>query len=169
MYTTHSNPNSAHTVAVATPCCPAPVSATTRCLPMRSHQQRLTQAVVDLVRAGVQQVFALQINLRPAEFLRQPPRKKQRRRPPRESLQQFVEPRLKRGSFFASLILLAPVPRTPPSASREHSARPTAQNARPGQPASVSRTSPLQWVPHLSRLSKGGNHGPRSTPERVFS
>src|ERR1022692_157589 len=24
MYTTHSNPSSAHTVAVATPCCPAP-------------------------------------------------------------------------------------------------------------------------------------------------
>ena len=32
-------------------------------------QQRLPQAVVDLVRAGVQQVFALQINLRAAQFL----------------------------------------------------------------------------------------------------
>ena len=35
MYTVHSRPNSAAAVAVATPCCPAPVSAITRCLPMR--------------------------------------------------------------------------------------------------------------------------------------
>ena len=36
MYTTHSSPNRAHTVAVATPCCPAPVSAMMRRLPIRS-------------------------------------------------------------------------------------------------------------------------------------
>ena len=35
MYTTHSRSSSAHAVAVATPCCPAPVSAITRRLPMR--------------------------------------------------------------------------------------------------------------------------------------
>src|SRR5439155_14446731 len=35
MYTTHSRPNFAHTVAVATPCCPAPVSAMMRRFPMR--------------------------------------------------------------------------------------------------------------------------------------
>ena len=35
MYTTHSRPKRAHTVAVATPCCPAPVSAMMRRLPMR--------------------------------------------------------------------------------------------------------------------------------------
>ena len=35
MYTTHSSPSRAHTVAVATPCCPAPVSAMMRFLPMR--------------------------------------------------------------------------------------------------------------------------------------
>ena len=39
-------------------------------------QQSLPQAVIDLVRAGVQQVFALQINLRAAKFLRQPLREK---------------------------------------------------------------------------------------------
>ncbi len=33
--TTHSNPKRAHTVAVATPCCPAPVSAMIRFFPMR--------------------------------------------------------------------------------------------------------------------------------------
>src|SRR5215469_12675038 len=31
----HSRPNNAHAVAVATPCIPAPVSAITRCLPIR--------------------------------------------------------------------------------------------------------------------------------------
>ena len=31
----HSSPNRAAAVAVATPCCPAPVSAMTRFLPMR--------------------------------------------------------------------------------------------------------------------------------------
>ncbi len=35
MYTTHSSPIRAAAVALATPCWPAPVSATTRCLPMR--------------------------------------------------------------------------------------------------------------------------------------
>ena len=34
-YTTHFSPNLAQTVAVATPCCPAPVSAMIRVLPMR--------------------------------------------------------------------------------------------------------------------------------------
>jgi len=41
-------------------------------------QQRLAQAVIDLVRAGVVQVFALQINLRTAELLGQPPRMEDR-------------------------------------------------------------------------------------------
>ena len=36
------------------------------------RQQPLAQRVVDLVRAGVQQVFALEINLRAAQLLRQP-------------------------------------------------------------------------------------------------
>ena len=35
-------------------------------------QQRLPKTVVDLVRAGVQQVFALEINLRPAKLLGKP-------------------------------------------------------------------------------------------------
>ena len=35
MYTTQGRPIRAHTVAVATPCCPAPVSAMMRFLPSR--------------------------------------------------------------------------------------------------------------------------------------
>jgi hypothetical protein len=38
---------------------------------MRLHQQRLAQGVVDLVRPGVVQVFALEVDLRPAEALGQ--------------------------------------------------------------------------------------------------
>lgn len=34
----HGSPNLAHTVAVATPCCPAPVSAMIRFLLMRRHR-----------------------------------------------------------------------------------------------------------------------------------
>ncbi len=64
-------PKRAATVAVATPCWPAPVSAITRVLPMRARQQRLADGVVDLVRAGVVQVFALEINLRAAGLSRQ--------------------------------------------------------------------------------------------------
>jgi hypothetical protein len=48
-----SRPNSAQTVAVATPCWPAPVAHAPR-------QQDLAQAVVDLVRAGVEQVLAFE-------------------------------------------------------------------------------------------------------------
>jgi hypothetical protein len=47
-------------VAVATPCWPAPVSAITRRLPIRSGEQRLAQHVVDLVGAGVVEVLALE-------------------------------------------------------------------------------------------------------------
>jgi len=42
--------------------------------------QRLTDGVVDLVRAGVQQVLALEVDLRAAEVLRQPAREVQPRR-----------------------------------------------------------------------------------------
>ena len=54
-------------------------------------QQRLSQAVVDLVRAGVQQVFALQIDLGAAQFFRQALREKQRRGTPGKSAQQYVK------------------------------------------------------------------------------
>ena len=51
---------------MATPCWPAPVSAITRRLPMRRVKQGLAERVVDLVGAGVVEVFAFQIDLRPA-------------------------------------------------------------------------------------------------------
>ena len=48
MYTTHSRPSSAHTVALATPCWPAPVSATTRVLPMRFTSSAWPRALLIL-------------------------------------------------------------------------------------------------------------------------
>ena len=56
-----------------------------------SRQQRLPDAVVDLVRAGVQQVFPLQIDLGAAKLLGEPLGQEQRCRTPREIGQQAVE------------------------------------------------------------------------------
>ena len=54
-------------------------------------QQRLSDAVVDLVRPGVQQVFPLQIDPRAAKLLGEPLGQEQRCRTPREIGQQAVE------------------------------------------------------------------------------
>ncbi len=48
MYTTQSRPRSAHTVAVATPCWPAPVSATTRVFPIRFTRRAWPRALLIL-------------------------------------------------------------------------------------------------------------------------
>ena len=48
---------------------PAPVSAITRGLPMRRASERLAHGVVHLVRAGVVQVLALEVDLRAAQLL----------------------------------------------------------------------------------------------------
>src|SRR5215471_13914088 len=54
-------------------------------------QQRLAEAVVDLVGAGVEQVFSLQINFRSAEFLRQAASEEKWRGTPRIGLEQQIE------------------------------------------------------------------------------
>ena len=54
-------------------------------------EQALAEAVVDFVRAGVQQIFALEIDARAAEMLGQPRSKLQRRGPPGEIVQQRVQ------------------------------------------------------------------------------
>ena len=60
-------------------------------------QQALAQAIVDFVRAGVQQVFALDVNARAAELFRQARGELQRRGPAGEIVQQLAELRLKAG------------------------------------------------------------------------
>ena len=72
MKTTHFSPKRAQTVAVATPCWPAPVSAMIRGLAHAPRQQDLAEHVVDLVRAGVVQLVALEVDLGAAQPLGQP-------------------------------------------------------------------------------------------------
>ena len=54
-------------------------------------QQRLANSIVDLVRAGVAQVFPLQVDLRPAEPPRQVLGKRERRRPADVVMEQSVQ------------------------------------------------------------------------------
>ena len=84
-------------MAVATPCWPAPVSAMMRALAHPLGEQRLAERVVDLVRAGVEQVLALQVDVAP-DALGEPLGVVERRRPPDVVAQQPVEPLAKRGS-----------------------------------------------------------------------
>ena len=102
------------------------------------NQQRLPQTVIDLVRAGMQQILALQINLRPAQLLRKPPRKTQRRRTPGITPQQQIQPRLKFLIPPSLLILVFRVPRAPPSKSPAHTARHKPQTAQ----ADCAQTKP---------------------------
>ena len=68
-------------------------------------QQALTDAVVYFVGAGVQQVFALQINFCAAQLFGQSAREKQRRWPSCVCLQQFVEACLEARVFFRPFVL----------------------------------------------------------------
>ena len=58
------------------------------------RQQHLAQSVVDLVRAGVQQVLALEVDARTAEMLGQPLSEVERRRAADVVLQQVLQPAL---------------------------------------------------------------------------
>ena len=62
-----------------------------------TRQQRLPEGVVDLVCPGVQQVFTLQINLRPTTVLCEPLGEIQLRRAPRKFLQMVPQFLLKGG------------------------------------------------------------------------
>ncbi len=83
-------PNRAAAVAVATPCWPAPVSAMSRRLPIRRASRPWPIDVVDLVRAGVGQVLALQQDPDP-ELLGQPAALGDRGRPAAVVAQDAVE------------------------------------------------------------------------------
>ena len=78
MYTVHGSPTRAQAAALATPCCPAPVSAIDTACTQPPSQQRLPERIVDLVRAGVRQILALEPQLR-APARRKPRHRRQRR------------------------------------------------------------------------------------------
>src|SRR5581483_525961 len=59
------------------------------------YEQRLAQAVIDLVRAGVQQVFALQVNLRSPEMFAETLREKEWSRTARVVVQEIGQARMK--------------------------------------------------------------------------
>ena len=80
IYTVQGMPSRAQAAADATPCWPAPVSAMTRFAPSFFASSTCPIGVVDLVRAGVREIFALQPHFR-APALRQRARVRQRRRP----------------------------------------------------------------------------------------
>src|SRR6266700_8153442 len=68
------------------------------------RQQPLPDGVVDFVRPGVQQIFALQVDSRTAELFREPRSKLQRRRASREILEQVLESYLKLAVRLRSFI-----------------------------------------------------------------
>ena len=125
-----SKPNSAQTVAVATPCWPAPVSAMMRCLPMRLASSAWPSAVVDLVRAGVEQVFALEVDVRAAQSLAEPPGEIERRGPAGVVLEQIRRVRPETRDPGARRYTPAPVPRAAPSALPARSGRRKGRSAR---------------------------------------
>jgi hypothetical protein len=84
MYTSHSSPSRAAAVADATPCWPAPVSAL--------GEQRLAEHVVDLVRAGVAEIFSLEIDARAAAVPGEALGEVERGGPPRVVPEEIAEP-----------------------------------------------------------------------------
>ncbi len=90
MYTTHSSPSSAQTVAVATPCWPAPVSAITRRLPILCASSAWPSALLSLCEPVWLRSSRLRYTL-PPDALGEPPRAVQRGGAPAEVAQQPVE------------------------------------------------------------------------------
>jgi len=82
--------SSAHTVAVANPMLPGAGLGDDPPLAHALGEQHLAQRVVELVRARVVEILALQID-GPAEPLRQPPRPIERRGTSAEIAQQPIE------------------------------------------------------------------------------
>ena len=69
MKISHGRPKRAHTVATATPCWPAPVSAMMRVLPMRRASWIWPRQLLILCAAGVIELVALEVDLGAAQVL----------------------------------------------------------------------------------------------------
>src|SRR5580693_3284614 len=68
------------------------------------REQTLTNRVVDLMRTGVQQIFALEIDARAAKLLREARSELQRRRASREILEEILKLGLKGSVGLSKLI-----------------------------------------------------------------
>ena len=84
-------------MAVATPCCPRAGFGDDAFLAHAPGEQGLPEAVIDLVRSGMEQVFALEIDLRAAEPFREAAGVVQRSRAAGVVGEQSGQLRLKRG------------------------------------------------------------------------
>src|SRR5271167_3677045 len=98
----------------------------------------------------MQQILALQVNLRPAQLLRKPPRKKKRRRPPRISPQQLLQPCLKFPVALRPLILALQFLKR-----RHERLRHIPPPINPKPPRLIDRTN-ARGAPPLSRLLRQG-------------
>ena len=142
MYTTHSRPSSAAAVAAATPCWPAPVSATTRCLPMRLASSAWPSTLLILCEPGVVEVLALE-QQRAAELGGEPLAPRRGATGGRRS--RAAGRRARRGRPGRPTRRGTPgrARRTPAPASRGCSGRRSRRSARtaPGHPSPARRTS----------------------------
>ena len=93
-------------------------------------EQALADGVIDFVRAGVEQVFALEVDARAAEMRSEARSKLQRRGAAGEIFQQIGEFGLKRGVGFRELRRRAQVRTAGPSAFRERSVRRRGRSVR---------------------------------------
>ena len=93
-------------------------------------EQALADGVIDFVRAGVEQIFALEVNARAAKMRGEARGKLQRRGAASEILQEIGEFRLKVRDLFLRLRRRARVRRAAPSVFRERSGRRRGRNVR---------------------------------------
>ena len=94
------------------------------------REQRLADAVVDLVRAGVVQVLALEVDLRAAELLRPAPRVVDRARPADVVLELVLELGDELGIAAVARVLARAARRARGSASRRRTRRRTGRSGR---------------------------------------
>ncbi len=106
------------------------------------RQQRLPQAVVDLVRAGVQQVFALEPDARAAQFLAEPLGEIERRGTAGIVVQQVAPVPPETRDRRAPPDTPSPIPRWAPSALPARSGRRRVRNVRPASGCGVMRARP---------------------------
>ena len=126
-------------------------------------EQDLAEAIVDLVRAGVIEVLALEIDLRAAEMLRQPLGEIERIGPPHIVLQQAVELGMKRGIVLHVVVGLLQLAAAAASASRRRNGRRNRRNGRPrrdrGDSCSAARRSCRACNVRVRSVARGGDEG----------
>ena len=116
-------------------------------------QQDLSEGVVDLVRARVEQVFSLEINLRPAQLTGEALRQVERRRPPAELPQVIRQLPLKFGVALRLDILLLQL------LQRMHQClgnKPAAIRAEPASGVGQITTGCLAHAPSLAHGASQG-------------